>query len=122
MSRTNIKVQGIMHMYDALTAKYNRQYLKTHLIQIRYIYNTCTFILLFSERALYCFECAFHPRFSLTQGTCRLDYRRPENRYNILLLADTSIDLIIQWPENRYNIYNILFAAVSNLASKHLLA
>ncbi|XP_075795928.1 ribosome quality control complex subunit TCF25 isoform X2 [Pelodiscus sinensis] len=32
------------------------------------------------ERALYSLECAFHPVFSLTSGTCRLDYRRPENR------------------------------------------
>ncbi|XP_064610645.1 ribosome quality control complex subunit TCF25-like [Liolophura sinensis] len=32
------------------------------------------------ERALYSFEVAFHPLFSLTQGTCRLSYRRPENR------------------------------------------
>ncbi|XP_077570103.1 ribosome quality control complex subunit TCF25 [Stigmatopora nigra] len=32
------------------------------------------------ERALYSFECAFHPVFSLTSGTCRLDYLRPENR------------------------------------------
>uniref|UniRef100_A0A8C0HBT6 Transcription factor 25 n=1 Tax=Chelonoidis abingdonii TaxID=106734 RepID=A0A8C0HBT6_CHEAB len=34
----------------------------------------------FVERALYSLECAFHPVFSLTSGTCRLDYRRPENR------------------------------------------
>uniref|UniRef100_A0A673AML1 Transcription factor 25 (basic helix-loop-helix) n=1 Tax=Sphaeramia orbicularis TaxID=375764 RepID=A0A673AML1_9TELE len=33
------------------------------------------------ERALYSFECAFHPLFSLTSGTCRLDYLRPENRF-----------------------------------------
>uniref|UniRef100_A0A4W4GH11 Transcription factor 25 (basic helix-loop-helix) n=1 Tax=Electrophorus electricus TaxID=8005 RepID=A0A4W4GH11_ELEEL len=32
------------------------------------------------ERALYSFECAFHPVFSLTSGTSRLDYCRPENR------------------------------------------
>lgn len=32
------------------------------------------------ERALYTFECAFHPVFSLTSGNCRLDYQRPENR------------------------------------------
>uniref|UniRef100_A0A8C4XEN1 Transcription factor 25 (basic helix-loop-helix) n=1 Tax=Erpetoichthys calabaricus TaxID=27687 RepID=A0A8C4XEN1_ERPCA len=32
------------------------------------------------ERALYSFECAFHPVFSLTSGVCRLDYLRPENR------------------------------------------
>ncbi|KAG2470098.1 TCF25 factor, partial [Polypterus senegalus] len=31
------------------------------------------------ERALYSFECAFHPVFSLTSGVCRLDYLRPEN-------------------------------------------
>ena len=36
--------------------------------------------LLPAERALYSMECAFHPLFSLTSGTCRLDYRRPENR------------------------------------------
>ncbi|XP_064640129.1 ribosome quality control complex subunit TCF25-like [Lineus longissimus] len=34
----------------------------------------------FIERALYSFECCFHSLFSLTQGRCRLDYRRPENR------------------------------------------
>ncbi|KAM6223840.1 ribosome quality control complex subunit TCF25 [Rhynchocyon petersi] len=38
------------------------------------------------ERALYCLECAFHPLFSLTSGTCRLDYRRPENRSFYLAL------------------------------------
>ncbi|CAH1779648.1 unnamed protein product [Owenia fusiformis] len=32
------------------------------------------------ERSLYSFECNFHTLFSLTQGTARLDYRRPENR------------------------------------------
>uniref|UniRef100_A0A673YS92 Transcription factor 25 (basic helix-loop-helix) n=1 Tax=Salmo trutta TaxID=8032 RepID=A0A673YS92_SALTR len=32
------------------------------------------------ERALYSFECAFHPVCSLTSGTSRLDYLRPENR------------------------------------------
>ncbi|KAI4902600.1 hypothetical protein NFI96_032918 [Prochilodus magdalenae] len=32
------------------------------------------------ERALYSFECAFHPVFSLTSGASRLDYRRAENR------------------------------------------
>lgn len=35
----------------------------------------------FAERALYTLECAFHPVFSLTSGTCRLDYRHPENRW-----------------------------------------
>lgn len=39
-----------------------------------------TLPLLSPERALYSLECAFHPVFSLTSGTCRLDYRRPENR------------------------------------------
>lgn len=39
-----------------------------------------TLSLLSPERALYSLECAFHPVFSLTSGTCRLDYRRPENR------------------------------------------
>ncbi|XP_077376215.1 ribosome quality control complex subunit TCF25 [Festucalex cinctus] len=38
------------------------------------------------ERALYSFECAFHPVFSLTSGTCRLDYLRPENRAFYLAL------------------------------------
>ncbi|XP_014661903.1 PREDICTED: transcription factor 25-like [Priapulus caudatus] len=32
------------------------------------------------ERALFCCENAFHPVFNITQGNCRLDYRRPENR------------------------------------------
>ncbi|XP_074645332.1 ribosome quality control complex subunit TCF25-like [Tubulanus polymorphus] len=32
------------------------------------------------ERALFAFESAFHTLFSLTQGNCRLDFRRPENR------------------------------------------
>ncbi|KAL1007323.1 hypothetical protein UPYG_G00084980 [Umbra pygmaea] len=38
------------------------------------------------ERALYSFECAFHPVFSLSSGTSRLDYRRPENRAFYLAL------------------------------------
>ncbi|XP_037103560.1 transcription factor 25 [Syngnathus acus] len=38
------------------------------------------------ERALYSFECAFHPVFSLTSGACRLDYLRPENRAFYLAL------------------------------------
>ncbi|XP_036603988.1 transcription factor 25 [Trichosurus vulpecula] len=38
------------------------------------------------ERALYSLECAFHPLFSLTSGTCRLDYRRTENRAFYLVL------------------------------------
>ncbi|KAI5276857.1 transcription factor 25 isoform X1 [Manis pentadactyla] len=38
------------------------------------------------ERALYSLECACHPLFSLTSGTCRLDYRRPENRSFYLAL------------------------------------
>ncbi|XP_066183514.1 ribosome quality control complex subunit TCF25 [Sylvia atricapilla] len=38
------------------------------------------------ERALYSLESAFHPVFSLTSGTCRLDYRRPENRAFFLAL------------------------------------
>ncbi|XP_041644409.1 transcription factor 25 [Cheilinus undulatus] len=38
------------------------------------------------ERALYSFECAFHPLFSLTSGACRLDYLRPENRAFYLAL------------------------------------
>uniref|UniRef100_A0A671NZ03 Transcription factor 25 (basic helix-loop-helix) n=1 Tax=Sinocyclocheilus anshuiensis TaxID=1608454 RepID=A0A671NZ03_9TELE len=40
----------------------------------------------FTEKALYSFECAFHPVFSLTSGTCRLDYCRPENRAFYLVL------------------------------------
>ncbi|NXP44744.1 TCF25 factor, partial [Heliornis fulica] len=38
------------------------------------------------EQALYSLECSFHPVFSLTSGTCRLDYRRPENRAFFLAL------------------------------------
>ncbi|XP_014326469.1 transcription factor 25 [Xiphophorus maculatus] len=38
------------------------------------------------ERALYSFECAFHPLFSLTSGTSQLDYLRPENRAFYLAL------------------------------------
>ncbi|XP_053555343.1 transcription factor 25 isoform X2 [Bombina bombina] len=38
------------------------------------------------ERALYSLECSFHPVFSLTSGTCRLCYRRPENRGFFLAL------------------------------------
>ncbi|KAI6077715.1 Transcription factor 25 [Aix galericulata] len=38
------------------------------------------------ERVLYSLECAFHPVFSLTSGSCRLDYRRPENRAFFLAL------------------------------------
>ncbi|XP_038070196.1 transcription factor 25-like [Patiria miniata] len=38
------------------------------------------------ERALYNIECSFHTMFSLTQGTCRLDYRRVENRAFFLAL------------------------------------
>ncbi|CAK6954919.1 transcription factor 25 [Scomber scombrus] len=38
------------------------------------------------ERAMYSFECAFHPLFSLTSGACRLDYLRPENRAFYLAL------------------------------------
>lgn len=32
------------------------------------------------EHALFALESSFHTMFSLTQGTCRLDYRRQENR------------------------------------------
>ncbi|ESO95076.1 hypothetical protein LOTGIDRAFT_117499, partial [Lottia gigantea] len=38
------------------------------------------------EKALFAFECAFHPLFSLTSGNCRLDYRKPENRGFFLCL------------------------------------
>ncbi|XP_030060478.1 ribosome quality control complex subunit TCF25 [Microcaecilia unicolor] len=38
------------------------------------------------ERALFSLECAFHPVFSLTSGSCRLDYRRAENRAFFLAL------------------------------------
>ncbi|XP_031840463.1 nuclear localized protein 1 [Nomia melanderi] len=34
----------------------------------------------FTERALYCLECAFHPLFNVTTGFCRLDYRKQQNR------------------------------------------
>eukprot|EP00118_Oscarella_pearsei_P009265 m.52463 g.52463 ORF g.52463 m.52463 type:complete len:613 (+) comp34210_c0_seq2:12-1850(+) len=39
-----------------------------------------------TERALYSLECGFHTLFSLTSGTCRLDYRHPENRSFYLAL------------------------------------
>ena len=32
------------------------------------------------ERTLYAMEAAFHPLFNLAVGTCRLDYKRQENR------------------------------------------
>lgn len=32
------------------------------------------------ERALFALECAFHPSFNVALGTCRLDYRRQQNR------------------------------------------
>ncbi|XP_067652237.1 ribosome quality control complex subunit TCF25-like isoform X2 [Haliotis asinina] len=38
------------------------------------------------ERALYAFEHTFHPSFSMTTGTCRLDFRRQENRAMYLCL------------------------------------
>uniref|UniRef100_A0A7N9AJX0 Transcription factor 25 (basic helix-loop-helix) n=1 Tax=Mastacembelus armatus TaxID=205130 RepID=A0A7N9AJX0_9TELE len=40
----------------------------------------------FIGEALYSFECAVHPLFSLTSGTSRLDYLRPENRAFYLAL------------------------------------
>lgn len=41
----------------------------------------CKYVCFLPERALYSFECAFHPLFSLTSGRSRLDYLRPENRF-----------------------------------------
>ncbi|XP_064466534.1 ribosome quality control complex subunit TCF25-like [Ornithodoros turicata] len=38
------------------------------------------------ERALYCLESCFHALFNVTQGNCRLDYRRNENRSLFLAL------------------------------------
>ncbi|XP_019629666.1 PREDICTED: transcription factor 25-like [Branchiostoma belcheri] len=38
------------------------------------------------ERALYSFECSFHTLFNMTLGTCRLDFRRAENRSFYLAL------------------------------------
>ncbi|KAK8761270.1 nuclear localized protein 1 [Amblyomma americanum] len=38
------------------------------------------------ERALYCLESCFHMLFNVTQGNCRLDYRRSENRSLFLAL------------------------------------
>lgn len=32
------------------------------------------------ERALFALECAFHPSFNVALGTCRLDYKRQQNR------------------------------------------
>lgn len=34
----------------------------------------------FTERALYCLECAFHPLFNFTTALCRLDYKKQQNR------------------------------------------
>jgi hypothetical protein len=34
----------------------------------------------FLERALYCFECSFHPLFNVTQGKSRMEYKNAENR------------------------------------------
>ncbi|CAK9802529.1 Transcription factor 25 [Anthophora plagiata] len=34
----------------------------------------------FTERALYCLECAFHPLFIFTTPLCRLDYKKQQNR------------------------------------------
>lgn len=50
----------------------------------------------FAERALYTLECAFHPVFSLTNGTCRLDYRHPENRWVTTL--ETWREAAASWP------------------------
>ena len=33
------------------------------------------------ERTLFAMEAAFHPLYNMAVGTCRLDYRRQENRY-----------------------------------------
>jgi len=38
------------------------------------------------ERSLFVFECAFHTLFNITQGNCRLDYKRAENRPFFLAL------------------------------------
>ncbi|KAH0549293.1 transcription factor 25 [Cotesia glomerata] len=34
----------------------------------------------FVERAVHCFECAFHPYFNVTTGNCRLSYKNQTNR------------------------------------------
>lgn len=34
----------------------------------------------YTERALYCLECGFHPLFDVTSARCRLDYRKQQNR------------------------------------------
>lgn len=38
------------------------------------------------EHALYAYESAFHSMFSLTNGNCRIDYRREENRGFFIVL------------------------------------
>lgn len=38
------------------------------------------------ERALYCFECSFHPLFNVTQGKSRMEYKNAENRPFFLAL------------------------------------
>lgn len=64
--------------------------------------------MLLAERALYSLECVFHPVFSLTSGACRLDYRRPENRWasshsspfiswSFTLRVHVSIRLTLAW-------------------------
>ncbi len=40
------------------------------------------------ERCLFAMEAAFHPLFNLAVGTCKLDYRRQENRYVVLVTID----------------------------------
>lgn len=32
------------------------------------------------EKALFALECSFHPSFNVALGTCRLDYKRQQNR------------------------------------------
>lgn len=40
----------------------------------------------FTERALYCLECAFHPLFNFTTALCRLDYKKQQNRALFIIL------------------------------------
>lgn len=49
----------------------------SHMVRISEDYKTASELI---ERALLVFERGFHPRFNITTATCRLSYRRPENR------------------------------------------
>uniref|UniRef100_A0A6G1SBG7 Transcription factor 25 n=1 Tax=Aceria tosichella TaxID=561515 RepID=A0A6G1SBG7_9ACAR len=49
----------------------------SHMVRVSEDYKTASE---FIERALVVFERGFHPRFNIATATCRLSYKRPENR------------------------------------------